>query len=111
MFSSISYYAMFANLLYTFNLVNYPELNAIKNQLYEIHEDRITQDKSLTGLNLEYTSDLINSKVEPKLFKLSFFKGKQLPQIPEHDIPSSSIAQILLWLIVVYFVSIRGNRI
>lgn len=110
MFSSISYYAVLANLLYTFNLVNNPKLDAIKNQLYPFYDDRKIQNMSIVGLNLEHSPDLINSKVEHKLVKLQSSKPNQLPQISKYDLPSNSIAQILLLTIVVYFVSIQGMR-
>lgn len=108
MFSSISYYAVLANLLYTFNLVNYPELDAIKNQIYSIHDDRIIHNKSFIGLDFNYFPDLMNSKVEHNLVKMSPSKPNHLPQISKYSLSSSNIAPILLWTIVVYFVSIQG---
>lgn len=108
MYSSFSYYAVLANLLYTFNMVNYPELSAPKNRLYAVHNDKTQTEASA---DKEYYHGLMNTKVEFELINLFSSNTNQLPQVFLFYLPLNKIAQVLLWTIAVYFVSIQGIKI
>lgn len=111
MYSSISYYAVLANLLYTFNLVNYPELSAIKNQLANDFHKGKTPEEAFTDINKGSYADLGDLKIKFELADLFSSNTNWLFQISKFHLPLNKIAQVLLWTIAVYFVSIQVYNI
>ena len=119
MFSTLPYYAVIANLLYSFNLVNYSDLDEIEAAMqYQNLTIFISSNNNQLhgqekcpgeGVNIPELVQIVpESIIIPSGFNLPQ-KPSRLPQsaLPKTSLPSFALP--ILWIIAVYVVSLQGN--
>ena len=122
MLSSLPYYAVVVNLLYSFNLVNYSDLD----EIFAFQTGNISGLVEME-LNEATIDDLVDSpkivhqpKMQPEVVILSTPSTDGLPQPPVSkpwleklttSSPGPSFTPLLFWSIGIYLVSLQGKSV